>query len=1081
MSPARRKTGPLPEESAPRRAGDFLPRPNAAVSFLASFCRSHRLDEKILVVPSFSIGHQIGQALAGAGEAWVNLRFVTLLALAHETAAARLARDGRQFFAERRLIVFVDALFRELKEAGAFAYFGRMRARPGLMRALLGALRALRLAGMSSATLEAGRLCVESKGLDIARLFERYEDGLGALNALDSAGLYEAARRSAAEEVRPVPARDRGWYLCLENLSLARLERDFLEALAGDRLVLVPRDPVFGLEHPRGRIGGAGAAGSRSRDRASVAASDVERLAWLFDPAGSPEPIGDGAVEFFRAAGQANECREVVRRIQSEGLSFDEAEAVAPPGSVYPRLFHVLGVRCGIPITFADGLPLFFTAPGRVFFGLLDWIEGRFPVSGLCRLIESGDLAIPPDDGGADVPAERIGRFLRNARIGWGRDRYLERLEACRLKLEADIREPSRDGAEAEAPGRAAELRRSVLEAGRLAAALRTLLGLLPAVEPGVEVDFAGLCSGLSSILAGFARVGPGPAGLDGQALVLLTTELNRLGAEDRALAGAVSPAALSLRLEDALERLRSAAGSLTAGASSPLPGHLHVSSFAAGGYSGRRMTFVVGLNDSAVPGPGLQDPILLDAEREAISEFLPTTADTLKAGLHSLAALLASLRGRVVLSYSSYDIMEERRLYPSSVILQGLRLVRGDADLDYSDLDRAFRADAARAARLDPAGFIPDNPAKAIDERDWWFRRLFRDGRFLDGLEAVGACFPALRNGFAADEARQGETLTAHDGLVEVDRDRLDPLRNHGLVMSASRLELLAKCPYGYFLRYVLRIEPPRDLELDRGRWLDPLQRGSLVHRVLFAFMSEVTKRGERVSAAAHASLLDGIAAEVVGEYRRDVPPPSEGIFDKERSDILETLAIFLRIESDRDPRVVPVAFEKSFEDVAVGAGRSGWFKLRGVIDRVDRTGPGTYRIVDYKTGSYRDYEGFEAFAGGRRIQHALYALAAEKILADPVVGPAPRVTESGYFFPTRRGEGREIMVKMFDRDKLRELLADLLGLVGAGYFVTTTRDDCGYCDFVSVCGGASDNTKRKLASNPAVSEALDRLKRYA
>ena len=62
---------------------------NAMIRFLADFCREHRLDEKIFIVPSFSIGHQIGEALAGAGEGWVNLRFVTLPSLALEAAAAR--------------------------------------------------------------------------------------------------------------------------------------------------------------------------------------------------------------------------------------------------------------------------------------------------------------------------------------------------------------------------------------------------------------------------------------------------------------------------------------------------------------------------------------------------------------------------------------------------------------------------------------------------------------------------------------------------------------------------------------------------------------------------------------------------------------------------------------------------------------------------------------------------------------------------------------------------------------------------------------------------------------------------------
>ena len=89
--------------------------------------------------------------------------------------------------------------------------------------------------------------------------------------------------------------------------------------------------------------------------------------------------------------------------------------------------------------------------------------------------------------------------------------------------------------------------------------------------------------------------------------------------------------------------------------------------------------------------------------------------------------------------------------------------------------------------------------------------------------------------------------------------------------------------------------------------------------------------------------------------------------------------------------------------------------------------------------------------------------------------------MTESGYFFPTRRGEGREIMVGTFDRGKLRELLSDLLALIAGGYFVTTTEDECDFCDFAPVCGGTFGATKEKLPSKPEVAEALGRLKRYA
>jgi len=1080
-SAARRSVDRAGRKRPRPETGRGRPRANATIRFLADFCLGHPLDEKVFIVPSFIIGRQIGQALARESGSWANLRFFTLTALAQETAAKELLRLGRRQIPESGQVVLADALFRELKEEGGLEYFGRLQARPGLARALHGAIRTLRLSGLDSASLEAGRFCLESKGHDVIRLLSRYERTLEALRALDVAGLLTAAREVLDREKSPPQAHGRRWVLCPEDSSLSRLEDGFLRAAAGDHLVVVPGGPVVGLERPRGFFGPAGPPAAPDSLGGWGPSSDVERLPWLFAPAGAPPPVGDGSVDMFRAVGQVNECREVIRRILANRWPFDSVEVVVPPSPAYPSAFHLLSVRSGMPITIADGLPLLFTGPGRVFSGLADWVEGGFPVSVLCHLIESGDLVLQGQGGGGDLPNERIGRHLRNAMIGWGRERYLERLDAYRKRLETDLKRPLRGRDELRTPGESEDLQRGLREVEDLREAIGDLLDYVPAAGPAGSVDLAGLASGLAAVLRDHARVRPGSGDRGAEALDLITAELGRIAEEDRALAGAVGRAARPLPLGDALERLRAAVAALGVGASAPLPGHLHVSSFGSGGASGRPVTFIAGLNDTAVPGTGPQDPILLDAEREAISSSLPTTADALKANLHTLAALLASRRGRVVLSYSAYDIMDDRRLYPSSVLLQALRLLRGDPGLDYSDLNRAFRDEAAEAGRLDPAGFIPGGQATAFDERDWWLGRLVPGGSFLDGLGAVKACFPVLADGIAAAEARDGQNLTAYEGLVRIDRARFDPLRNHDLVLSASRLELLAKCPYGYFLRYVLDVEPARDLELDRSRWLDPVERGSLLHRILYEFLSEVTRRGERVSAAGHALLMDGIASAAIREWRQDVPPPSEGIFDKERLDILEALGIFLRVEGARDPAVRPVALEKEFKDVVVEAGRGGWFKLRGFIDRIDRTGPGTYRIIDYKTGSYRDYEDLEAFDRGRRIQHALYALAAEKILAAGSEKAKPRIVESGYFFPTRRGEGREIMVGPFDRGQLRDLLADLLALIAKGYFVTTTEDECGFCDFKPVCGRAFRATKGKLPANPDAAEALARLKRYA
>ena len=59
---------------------------------------------------------------------------------------------------------------------------------------------------------------------------------------------------------------------------------------------------------------------------------------------------------------------------------------------------YALAAKSGLPVTFAEGIPLAFTAPGKVFGGLVDWLEHDYLVSDLCALIEAGALKLPPGD-----------------------------------------------------------------------------------------------------------------------------------------------------------------------------------------------------------------------------------------------------------------------------------------------------------------------------------------------------------------------------------------------------------------------------------------------------------------------------------------------------------------------------------------------------------------------------------------------------------------------------------------------------------------------------------------------------------
>jgi RecB family exonuclease len=122
------------------------------------------------------------------------------------------------------------------------------------------------------------------------------------------------------------------------------------------------------------------------------------------------------------------------------------------------------------------------------------------------------------------------------------------------------------------------------------------------------------------------------------------------------------------------------------------------------------------------------------------------------------------------------------------------------------------------------------------------------------------------------------------------------------------------------------------------------------------------------------------------------------------------------------------------------------GSVRLRGAVDRVDEDLGGIH-VIDYKTGVARDFAGTGAFNGGRRLQHALYALVAEARLGG-------EVATGQYHFPTVRGQHRTLVFDRLERAGVAELLDLMLDGVAAGSFVPTNHsDDCRFCDFASAC----------------------------
>jgi ATP-dependent helicase/nuclease subunit B len=315
------------------------------------------------------------------------------------------------------------------------------------------------------------------------------------------------------------------------------------------------------------------------------------------------------------------------------------------------------------------------------------------------------------------------------------------------------------------------------------------------------------------------------------------------------------------------------------------------------------------------------------------------------------------------------------------------------------------------------------------------------------------------------------------YDGYVPAAGIVLDPCAA-GRVVSPTQLEDAAACPFRYFLKRGLGIDAIETGERDRDVWLDPLIRGSLLHD-LYAAFSRRCRADQRRAAAADGDWLQVRGRETLAELKLAMPPPSRDVEDRETRDFLADLALFAAAECETDEARTPLGFEVAFgrgsmdregedddeplgqtEPVTVDLGDGLSVRIAGRIDRIDRIERTegrkrevTFEIVDYKTGGYWENDWKGTFAGGRRLQHALYGLAATELLrrrhATAVVAGAD------YYFSSAKGRQERKSIPAPAPAITAKVLTDLREVIASGLFVhTADGDDCKWCDFGHACG---------------------------
>ncbi len=303
----------------------------------------------------------------------------------------------------------------------------------------------------------------------------------------------------------------------------------------------------------------------------------------------------------------------------------------------------------------------------------------------------------------------------------------------------------------------------------------------------------------------------------------------------------------------------------------------------------------------------------------------------------------------------------------------------------------------------------------------------------------------------------------------------------------SPSQLESLSLCPFQFYLRYVLHLEPIDEREeLEE----DYTARGSVMHRALETL--HITLRDTPCEDG--VTLAERVAREISAVVERLLDQDTEsmsgvegGLHQIEAERLRKTgrryagqfAAYHAREGETTECHRFEVTFgkpgENEYPPLVVGHDGDA-VQLQGMIDRIDliRMPEATlFRVIDYKTGSA---PGPSEVKSGLALQLPLYALAVERIILAEQ-GALPH--DAGYW--ALAGDGyKSLRLKMAQlndstatlsedwetfRQALETYVVELVSQLRRATFpVHPRKDDCTrFCDYRAVCRIAQVRASRK------------------
>ena len=776
------------------------------------------------------------------------------------------------------------------------------------------------------------------------------------------------------------------------------------------------------------------------------------------------------------------EVRWVLRKILNraeEGQAFNRVAVLYPAGGPYQSLVSSQFRMAGVPLSGPDPILLSETPPGKLLLLFLDVIESDYSRESVMRWLSESPISASYE--GLDLSAQAAVWDVasRNAGVLKGLDQWAERLRRYEAALSNRIN--ASDPLDETSPAKLRGLEQMRSAAVGLARFMAGLQQNDPPSEVALWSDFAGWAQ---EVLRQYA---PKPDAWREQDQASMDQVVDLLD-DIKGLEGVSEKADFPLFirvLSDALQVSRGHIGATGSGV------------FSAPVQSALAMDFdemyVLGMSEGGFPKRSREDPMLPESVLQAAgaTDAVGAIHDQRATERRMFLAVLNSAPRRV-LCYPRTDPSAQRGQYPSPWFLECAGLLS----------EGIVGSDDLSGLREEPWFTIVDSPEDGLSLGDglspadahdydlasvakWRALGLYVGSHYLAGADgAIGRCL-------SLESGRESGLLSEWDGRLANQAGETGRLNiGSGNVFSPTRLERWATCPFRYFLGDVLglsALESPEELLT-----ISPLERGTLVHRILERFIGSAVQEGRLPNSGEpwtkyHRERLEDISQEEFNEVESRGITGRPLLWSVAKDELTRDLSAFLDIEEEwrAETGLSPLWVEQRFgfpddtdslPPVILTLDDGVEIRFRGVIDRVDTGDSGrNVAVTDYKSGSNFSYQDMrdDPLGAGCHLQLPVYAMAVRDFLG------ADRDIKSQYWFVSTSSRYERKEVPLVDvESRFADVTKRIVSGIKSGIFPAVPGPpgrfgeprNCRYCDFDKICPSNREAVWERKQEDPVL-----------